>query len=69
MLLARMRQMIEIGETGANPDEKEWSALLKFQTVSESFDSGYAHDSNRNFIFMCHYNQQDRLVMKFPDTS
>ena len=31
-----MRQMIEIGETEANLDEKKWSASLKFQTASES---------------------------------
>ena len=28
---ATIRQMIEIGETEANLDEKEWLALLKFQ--------------------------------------
>ena len=64
MPLATMRQMIEIGETEANLDEKEWSALLKFQISSENFDSGYGHDSNRNSISMWHYNQQDRFVMK-----
>ena len=64
MPLATMREMIEIGETEANLDEKEWSALLKFQIFSENFDSGYGHDSNRNSIFMWHYNQQDRFVMK-----
>ena len=48
--------MIEIGETGANLDEKEWSALLKFQIAPENFDSGYGHDTNRNSIFMCDYN-------------
>ena len=64
MPLATMRQMIEIGETEANLDEKEWSALLKFQISSENFDSGYDHDSNRNSISMWHYNQQDRFVMK-----
>ena len=26
-----MRQIIEIGETETNLDEKEWSALLKFK--------------------------------------
>ena len=64
MPLARMRQMIEIGETEVNLDEKEWSALLKFQISSENFDSGCGHDSNRNSISMWHYNQQDRFVMK-----
>ena len=64
MPLATMRQMIEIGETEANLDEKEWSALLKFQISSENFDSGYGHDSNRNSTSMWHYNQQDRFVMK-----
>ena len=44
MPLATMRQMIEIGETEANLDEKEWSALLKFQNASENFESGYGHD-------------------------
>ena len=43
MPLATMRQMIEIGETEANLDEKEWSALLKFQIASENFESGYGH--------------------------
>ena len=64
MPLATMRQMIEIGETGANLDEKAWSALLKFQISSENFYSGYGHDSNRNSISMWHYNQQDIFVMK-----
>ena len=64
MPLATMRQMIEIGETEANLDEKEWPALLKFQISSENFDSGYSHDSNRNSVSMWHYNQQDRFVMK-----
>ena len=64
MPLATMRQMIEIGETEANSDQKEWSALLKFQISSENFDSGYGHDSNRNSISMWHYNQQGRFVMK-----
>ena len=53
-----MRQMIKIGETEANVDEKE------FQISSENFDSGYGYDSNRNSISMWHYNQQDRFVMK-----
>ena len=56
--------MIEIGETEANLDDKEWSALLKFQISSENFDSGYGHASNRNSISMWHYNQQDRFMMK-----
>ena len=66
MPLATIRQMIEIGETEASLDEKEWSALLKFQISSENFDSGYGPDSNRNYISMWHYNQQDRFVMKVP---
>ena len=61
MPLATMRQMIEIGETEASLDVKEWSASLKFQTASENFDSGYGHDGNRNSISMWHYNQQDRF--------
>ena len=52
MPLDTMRQMIEGGETEANLDEKEWSALLKFQISSENFDSGYGHDSNRTSISM-----------------
>ena len=64
MPLATMRQMIEIGETEANLDEKEWSALLKFKISSENFDSGYDHDSNRNSVSMWHYTQQDRFVIK-----
>ena len=64
MLLATMRQVIEIGETDANLDEKEWSVFLKFQISSENFDSGYGHDSNRNCIFMWHYNQQYSFVIK-----
>ena len=64
MPLATIRQMIEIGETEANLDEKEWSTLLKFQISSENFDSGYGHDSNTNSISMWHYNQQDRFVVK-----
>ena len=51
-----MREMREIGETEANLDEKEWSALLKFQISSENFDSGYGLDSNRNSVSMWHYN-------------
>ena len=61
MLLATIRQMIEIGETEANLDEKELSALLQFQISSENFNSSYG---NRNYISMWHYNQQDRFVMK-----
>ena len=53
MPLARIRQMIEIGETEANPEEKELSALLKFQISSENFDPGCGH-----------YNQQYRFVVK-----
>ena len=49
----------------ANVDEKEWSALLEFQTASENFDSGHSHDTNRNYISMWHYNQRERSVMKF----
>ena len=64
MPLATMTEMIEIGETEANLEEKEWSALLTFQISSENFDSGYGHDSNRNSISVWHYNQQDRFVMK-----
>ena len=56
--------MIEIGETEANLDEKEWSTLLNFQISSENFGSGYGHDSNRNSISMWHYNQEDEFVMK-----
>ena len=55
--------MIEIGEKVANLDKKQWSALLKFQNVSENFDSGYGHDNNRYSISVWHYNQQDRFVM------
>ena len=40
MSLPTMRQMVEIGETEANLDEKEWSASLNFQTASENFDFG-----------------------------
>ena len=29
----------------ANLDEKEWAVLLKFQTASENFDSGYGRES------------------------
>ena len=64
MPLATIRQVIEIGETEANLDEKEWSALLKFQISSENFDSGYDDDGNRNSISMWHYNQQDRFVVQ-----
>ena len=64
MPLSTMRQMIEIEETEADLDEKEWFAFLKFEISSENFDSGYGHDSNRNSISMWHYNQQDRFVMK-----
>ena len=56
--------MIEIWDTEASLDEKEWSALLKFQTASKNFDSGYGYDNNINSISMWHYNQQDRFVMK-----
>ena len=63
MPLATLTQIIEIGETEANLDEKEWSALLKFQISSENFDSGYGHDNNRNSISMWHYNQHDRFLM------
>ena len=69
MPLATMREIIEIGEKEANLYYKEWSALLKFQTASENFDSGYGHNSNGNSISMWHYNQQDRFVINFPDTS
>ena len=58
MPLATVRQMIEIGETEVNLDEKEWSVLLKFQIASEKFDSGYGHDSNRNSISRWDHNQQ-----------
>ena len=64
MLLATMRQMTEIGETEANLDEKEWSALLQFQISSENFKSGYGHDSNRDYISMWHYDQQDRFLIR-----
>ena len=64
MPLATMRQILEIGESEGNLDEKEWSALLTFQTASKNFDSGHCHDSNRNSISMWHYNRQDRFVMK-----
>ena len=55
--------MIEIGETEANLDEKEWPGLLKFQISSENFDSGYGHDRNRNSISVWQYNQQDRFAV------
>ena len=65
MPFATMRQMIEIGETEANLDEKGWSALQKFLISSENFDSVNGRDSNRNSISMWHhYNQQDRFVVK-----
>ena len=64
MPLATIRQMIEIGETEANLDENEWSALLKFQISLENFDSGYGHDSNKHSISLWHYNTQDRFVVK-----
>ena len=48
-------------EMEANLNEKEWAVLLKFQAVSENFDSGYGHDSNRGFVSIWHYNQQDIL--------
>ena len=63
MPLATIRQMIGIGETEANLDEKERSALLKFQISPENFDSGWGHDSNRNSISTWHY-QQDRFIVK-----
>ena len=66
MLLATMRQQIEIGESEANLDETGWFALLTFQTAYKNFDSGYSQDSNRNSISMWHYNQQERFVMKVP---
>ena len=52
MPLATMRQVTESGETEASLAEKEWYALLKFQTASENFDFGYSHDSNKNSISM-----------------
>ena len=55
---------MEIEESEASLDEKEWSALLTFQTASKNLNSGYCHDRNRNSISMWHYNQQDRFVMK-----
>ena len=64
MLLATMRHMIETGETEASLDEKEWFALVQFPVSSENFNSGYGHDSNRNYISVWHYNQQDRFLMK-----
>ena len=64
MPLATMRQIIEIGESKTNLNEKEWSALLTFQTASKNFDSVCSLDNNRNSISMWHYNQQGRFVMK-----
>ena len=64
MLLATTRHMIEIGDTEANLVEKEWFALVQFPVSSENFNSGYGHDSNRNYISVRHYNQQDRFLMK-----
>ena len=64
MPLVTMMQMIEIGESEANLDEKEWSALLTFQTASKNFNSGHCHDTNRNYISVWHNNEQDRFVMK-----
>ena len=53
MPLATLRQIIEIGESEANLDEKEWSALLTFQIASKNFDSiNYCHNSNINSISM-----------------
>ena len=51
MLLATMRQMIGIGEAKVNLDEKEWSALLQFEFPLKNVNSGYGHDSNRNYIY------------------
>ena len=62
--LATIREMIETEETEANLDAKEWSDLLKFQTASEHFDSGYGHDSDRHSISMLRYNQEDTFVIK-----
>ena len=64
MPLARMSKMIEIEESEASLDQKEWFVLLTFQTASKNFDSGCCHDNIRNSISMWHYNQQDRFVMK-----
>ena len=67
MPLNTMRRMIEIGETEANLEEKEWSTLLKFQIASENFHSGYGHDSGRSSISTWHYSQHDRFVNEgFP---
>ena len=52
----------------ASLEEKEWAVSLKFHTGSEDFGSGYGHDSNGDFISILHYNQQDRLELKFPYT-
>ena len=59
MPLDTMRQMIEIGESEASFDEKEWSALLTFQTASKNFDSGYCYDSNINSISIIIINRID----------
>ena len=64
MPLDTIRQKIETEEMQANLDEKEWSALLKFQIASKLFDSAYGYNSNRNSISMRHHNQRDRFVMK-----
>ena len=53
MPLATMREMIEIGETEANLDEKEWSALLKFQISSENFDSQAKAMIVTEILFLC----------------
>ena len=58
-----MRQMKEIGETEANLDEKEWSALPKFQISSENLTLAKAMIAAK-ILFLWHYNQQDRFVMK-----
>ena len=61
MPLATIRQIIEIGETEANLDEKVLSASLKCQISSENFDSVYGYNNNRNSISVWHYDQQDRF--------
>ena len=40
------------------------ACFTKISNLSENFDSGYGHDSNRNSVSIWHYNQQDRFVMK-----
>ena len=55
--------MIETGEKEANLDEKEWSALLNFQTVSENFDCLAKAMIVTEFLFYVHYNQLDRFAM------